>query len=139
VPHHRTSLPPEALSVASARRVVEDMLLAHGLDAVVPDALLLTSELVTNAVQHAGTTVIVDVELSERMLRVAVGDGDVASLDDVEVRNVSGRVAPDGWGLALVQELALDWGRIPLRDGKIVWFMLQCPPESWAPSTQGPN
>ena len=72
---------PEPKAAAAARRFVRDTLQAwvvagadggHGL---VDDAVLLTSELVTNAVVHAGTPVQVTCRLAGGGIEVVVSDG----------------------------------------------------------------
>lgn len=84
-------------------------------------ALVLTSELVTNAVVHARTRVDVRVEMDHDHMRVEVTDGDP---------RLPGRPAtctPDalgGRGLFLVQELASAWGTDVCPGGKVVWFTL---------------
>lgn len=81
-------------------------------------AELLTSELVTNALLHAGTDLTVHVERDEDRVRIAVDDGsDVAPvLGDPDSDDVGGR------GLPLVAILATRWGWEPLPSGKRVWF-----------------
>lgn len=58
----RTSLPSNALAAGGARRFVRSVLAGRTAAAAVPerivdDALLLVSELVTNALMHAGTDI----------------------------------------------------------------------------------
>jgi hypothetical protein len=48
-------LEPSLGAPRAARKVVERFLRNHGMDPLVDDALLLTSELVANSVQHAAT------------------------------------------------------------------------------------
>lgn len=111
--------PPARTSPRAARQFV------HGLLAGVPDdesdlALVLTSELVTNAVVHARTDVDVRVELGDGLVRVTVRDGD-GHLPHPRV------VPPDaagGRGLHLVRALASSWGVDRDPGGKIVWFVL---------------
>ena len=50
---HRMELPPIAASVAAARNGTRDILESCGLGHLVEEAILLVSELVTNAVRHA--------------------------------------------------------------------------------------
>lgn len=90
-------------------------------------ALLLTSELVTNAVVHAGTDLDVSVEVRPDRLRVGVRDGD-ATLP--RARTV-GPDAVSGRGLRLVESLAWSWGADRGADGgKVVWFTLPHDPSS---------
>jgi anti-sigma regulatory factor (Ser/Thr protein kinase) len=91
----------------------------------IDDAKLLVSELVTNALIHAGTVVHLQVELRDDALRVSVADegspgGDVPT--DGELPDV--RLSVGGRGLAIVSVLAHRWGVEPLPGGKRVWFEL---------------
>jgi anti-sigma regulatory factor (Ser/Thr protein kinase) len=83
-------------------------------------AELLTSELVTNALLHAGTDLTVHVLSagSGSVVRVAVDDGSAVApaLRDPDAGALGGR------GLPLVASLATRWGWEPLPVGKRVWF-----------------
>ncbi|HWE67791.1 MAG TPA: SpoIIE family protein phosphatase [Acidimicrobiales bacterium] len=83
-------------------------------------AALLTSELVTNAVLHAGTPLSVTLHLMSDRIRVDVADGSsvVPSIKDY------GADAATGRGLTLFDTLASDWGVQIVDGGKIVWFEL---------------
>ncbi|MEV2243079.1 ATP-binding protein [Streptomyces sp. NPDC049970] len=76
-------------------------------DVVVADALLVTSELVTNAVRHGGGLTGFAVELTDEGLRVAVADASpelpVSGDTDAETCG-AGRIGGYGW--ALVRRLA---------------------------------
>ncbi|GAB2612508.1 hypothetical protein GCM10027168_51630 [Streptomyces capparidis] len=133
----RTSLPCNQLAASAGRRFVRAALAewtalgapgAHGIsDGLVDDAVLLTSELVTNAVVHARTNVELrcrwDCADAPARLRVEVAD------------HHPGRMARDyqgtktGWGLRLVDFLAESWGVGYHHAGKAVWFRLQAEPE----------
>jgi anti-sigma regulatory factor (Ser/Thr protein kinase) len=89
-------------------------------------AVLLTSEIVTNAVLHSnsrragGTIVVVITEISGG-LRVEVADNG----SDLSAPVVRGDVyASDGHGLYLVQALADQWGYFRDEAGTTVWFWL---------------
>jgi anti-sigma regulatory factor (Ser/Thr protein kinase) len=91
---------------------------------VVSSALMLTSELVTNAVVHGGSEVHVSLRRTAPALWVAVADEDptMPALPDQPV----GPTAVSGRGLFIVSRLATAWG-IDLHDempGKTVWFRL---------------
>lgn len=83
-------------------------------------AELLTSELVTNALLHAGTDLTVHVEQrdADGVVRIAVEDGSDAApaLGSLDMIALGGR------GLPLVAALADRWGWEPLPHGKRVWF-----------------
>jgi anti-sigma regulatory factor (Ser/Thr protein kinase) len=111
---------PDVDSAGLARRFVEATLAAWDLDDLNEVACLLTSELASNAVRHAGTAfwVTMDLDLSE--LRVEVAD--LAPLLPVpgEFRNDP----RSGRGLLMVEALASRWG-VAIRDEmKAVWFCL---------------
>ncbi|MGC5410240.1 ATP-binding protein, partial [Streptomyces sp. DT225] len=65
---------PVARSVATARAFVRDTLQGWGYTDVVDDAVVLTSELVTNAVIHAGTAADVLCLRTEDGVRVEIAD-----------------------------------------------------------------
>jgi anti-sigma regulatory factor (Ser/Thr protein kinase) len=85
---------------------------------VVECAALLTSELVTNAVLHAGTPLSVTLHFLSDRIRVDVADGSpvVPSVKDY------GADAATGRGLTLFTTLASNWGVQRAVGGKIVWF-----------------
>ena len=83
----------------------------------IPDACLVVSELVTNAMIHAGTDIDVTLAEHRRSVRVAVRDHSHAL--PVERQ---GRSDEHGRGLGIVAELASSWGVLPHSDGgKVVW------------------
>jgi anti-sigma regulatory factor (Ser/Thr protein kinase) len=90
------------------------------------DAILLTSELVTNAVTHTGSrapggTVTVVVAESAGGVRIEVADGG-SDLCTPVVRDEV--YAADGHGLLLVQNLSDQWGYLRDNAGTTVWFWL---------------
>ena len=126
---------PEPTAAAAARRFVRDTLQTwlitgaaadgHGL---VDDAVLLTSELVTNAVVHAGTPVEVTCKLADGGVGVVVSDGHPAKLvpeppenEHIPAERTSGR------GLLLPAALASAWGVTYGRAAKAVWFRIGQP------------
>ena len=112
-------------SPASARRFVTDALHDWGYGPLVSDAALLTSELVTNAVEHASEPLALEVvDLRDGVL-VTVEDAGQAPLPAAQLPNPS---AEGGRGLALVESIATSWGaRTIPGDGKLVWFRLTRP------------
>ncbi len=114
-------LAPLPRSVALARNAVR-RLLEPGFRVppeVVEDVLLLVSELVTNVVLHARTTVRVSACIDPGRIRVSVGDDDP---HHAPRRSGLGMEGTSGRGLRLVDLLASRWG-IDLRDeSKVVWF-----------------
>lgn len=113
-----TELPPAAESVREARAMVRET--ARGLPrAVVEDAELLVSEVMSNAVQHGGPEVRLSLATSDVSLLVMVYD----SGGGVPVVRNTGPEVPSGRGLRMVQHVAADWGVEPADGGgKTVWF-----------------
>ncbi|HVW33257.1 MAG TPA: response regulator [Acidimicrobiia bacterium] len=110
---------PDARSARAARRFVSEALSAFGDDDLTDTITLLVSELVTNAVIHAGSGVEVLVRLTGTAARVEVTDASAAgpAPRDATAEEDSGR------GLALVESLARRWGVRPTAGGgKTVWF-----------------
>jgi anti-sigma regulatory factor (Ser/Thr protein kinase) len=110
-------------SAAEARRAladVADQVSARRLE----DARLLVSELVTNAVRHAGLgddqVISLTVSSLADGLRIEVRDPG-RGFDLTEPEPDPGR--PSGWGLYLVSELSDRWGIDRSRDTR-VWFEL---------------
>ena len=113
-------LPPHASSVGEARRLVRTELIGTGREDLVDAAELLVSELVTNALVHAGTTIEVTARVTETGLRVEVGDGS----PNLPAPRHHARMAGTGRGLRLLQQMVDSWGAHPYADGKVVWFEL---------------
>lgn len=116
---HHLHLDPVPRLVSEARRFV----LAHAPDLPpeVEDALvLLTSELVTNAILHARTPLELGITVAAESVVVTVHDLDLVR---PEQRPYAAREG--GWGLGLVQSLAADAAITPDPDGgKTSWFRL---------------
>lgn len=116
-------LPTEAESVAVARQLVRDVFLQWGIDEQAEVVLLLTSEVVTNAVVHGGphrpgAEIQVRVEHLEGRTRVEVSDASrtapIVGAPSLQVES--------GRGLVLVDTLASTWGVTLTDSGKVVWF-----------------
>jgi anti-sigma regulatory factor (Ser/Thr protein kinase) len=121
-----TSLPPHPSSIGAARRFVRSALLTSGREELADDAELAVSEVVTNAVVHAGTRIEVNVVLGPVLVRVEVEDG---SPHQPRARRYA-TTASTGRGLGLLNDTAADWGVRPTKTGKAVWFEL-APSLSW--------
>lgn len=114
-------LPPEGPSSRAARRFVADVLAGADIDGDTLDAaVLLTSELTTNAVLHARSDLTVAVTVGAERIRIEVADDNprLPSPVFVSVDALSGR------GLQLVQSVATNWGIESHDAGKVVWFEL---------------
>ena len=122
---------PEPKAAAAARRFVRDTLQAWAVTraadgpGVVDDAVLLTSELVTNAVVHAGTTVQVTCRLADGAVEVVVSDGHPERLvPEAPGAEPAATEHTGGRGLLLPAALASAWGVAYGRASKAVWVRL---------------
>ena len=116
---HHLHLDPLPRLVSTARRFVREH--APPLPDDAYDALmLLTSELVTNAVLHARTPLEVGITVGEHSVLVTVHDLDLASPAQQPYDGREG-----GWGLGLVSALAEASAlEVHVDDGKTAWFRL---------------
>jgi anti-sigma regulatory factor (Ser/Thr protein kinase) len=126
-------LPPTTDSVPEARRFVRSHLVDEAVD--VDTAVLLVSEVVTNAVLHARTLVIVSLRQLDEVVRISV-------IDRSPVRpriHAFSSTSATGRGLRLLDRLAARWGVDPDPDGsggKAVWFEVGPPSDAaWADVT----
>lgn len=88
---------------------------------VIETAVLLASELVTNAFAHAQGRIRLRVARTGSQLRVAVSDESAG----VELHaSTPPLLATGGRGLMLVEQLAGSWGVIHSDGSKTVWFCL---------------
>jgi serine phosphatase RsbU (regulator of sigma subunit)/anti-sigma regulatory factor (Ser/Thr protein kinase) len=123
---------PEPAAAAQARRFVRETLRSWSLPGsaqkrtgLIDDAVLLTSELVTNAVVHAGTQVQVTCRLHGKAVEVAVGDRHPARALATEPKPVADPAeSTSGRGLMLPSALATAWGVTYARTAKAVWFRI---------------
>ncbi|PWJ48160.1 Histidine kinase-like ATPase domain-containing protein [Quadrisphaera granulorum] len=81
-------------------------------------AVLLTSEVVTNAVLHAASRARLSVSATAESVLVEVGDDSTELPQVLRLR----RGAPHGRGMALLEDLADAWGVREEPGGKVVWF-----------------
>jgi anti-sigma regulatory factor (Ser/Thr protein kinase) len=117
------SLTAQPASVPAARQLVRRRCEEWGADAAASDAaVLLASELVTNAVLHARTPLTLTVAEGDGTIRVEVRDWHPA-LPQARRYNVD---TATGRGLRLLETIASAWGvlKVPSAEqpGKIVWF-----------------
>lgn len=111
---------PAPTSVSEARRFAREVLADWGLDELLDDVVLLTSELVTNAVTHAGTPMTVAVVREEDRLRIDVFDQHPTRVLPVGA-NARPGAGEHGRGLLITSALATAWGVEYRRDHKRVW------------------
>jgi anti-anti-sigma factor len=116
----RLRVPAEAAAVAHVREFVRARVLDQP-SRLAADAVLVASELVTNAFEHARTPATVYLGLRPETIRVAVADSS-------PVRPRRRRVTADddrGRGLNLVDALSQRWGVLATSGGgKLVWSLL---------------
>lgn len=116
------TFPAEPGAVRTARHAVRDALRGWALDAAAVDvAVLLVSELVTNALRYASGPIGVRLgRLDGTTLLVEVSD----PLPDPPVERTAGIDDEGGRGIQLVACSARRWGTRRGRTGKTVWFEL---------------
>jgi serine phosphatase RsbU (regulator of sigma subunit)/anti-sigma regulatory factor (Ser/Thr protein kinase) len=138
---------PEPAAAAAARRFVRETLrrwhVGNGSSRLIDDTVLLTSELVTNAVVHAGTQIQVTCRLDGSEVEVSVRDRHPARMipelpsrpdapdgtavpagTGVPVAAVEADPRTSGRGLLLPAALASSWGVTYARAAKAVWFRI---------------
>jgi anti-sigma regulatory factor (Ser/Thr protein kinase) len=135
-------LPRTPASVGLTRRHVRALLTAWGIPGETRDnAVLVTSELLTNALTHAaGTRIVCRVRITAERLRIEVEDEHPGL---ALARPALCRPDPydqGGRGLFLVDELSTDWGVAdrPDRSGHIVWAELTTAPNDAASNDSAP-
>ncbi len=112
-------VPAHTIAVGGARRWVRAQLESWGLDELsVANAVMCASELVTNVVEHAGTSARLTMELADRLL-VTVEDTGTWSAPRIGREDHS---AGQGRGLALVAAISDAMGHARGVDGSTVWF-----------------
>ena len=123
VGHDELVLLGDADDVPRARRFAAAALVGGPAEALLGDVELVVSELVTNALLHAGAPASLRVflpiprESDEVLVRVEVRD----PMRTTPIRAVASTEAMTGRGIALVQALASGWGVEQDGDGKMVW------------------
>jgi anti-sigma regulatory factor (Ser/Thr protein kinase) len=122
----RIPLAAGPIAVAEARSEVKAAIRSWEAPVDLDVAVLLTSELMTNAIRHeAGGTVTLTIDCSGGQLRVDVHDtsGFMPVLVEAAIDAETGR------GLMLVASLADDWGFYRTPSGKAVYFALAFQPD----------
>jgi anti-sigma regulatory factor (Ser/Thr protein kinase) len=112
-------LEPTGTSPALARAYCDGVLGSSGREERSQDARLVVSELVTNAIMHAGTEIELNVVVRSDAIRIEVTDlgGGIPRSDEPD-EGTSGR------GLPIVEALSCGWGVVQLGAGKTVWCEL---------------
>ena len=118
----RISLSAGPAAAGQARAEVRAAIFAWDLRVDASVAVLLTSELVTNAIRHeGGPAIVLDIGCAGGELRVDVHDTSRAKPALVNAP----ADAETGRGLMLVATLSDDWGCYRTRAGKAVYFELE--------------
>ena len=118
---HEVKFPFSTATPRLARGFVRDTCVRWGVEDVLDDAVLIASELVENAVRHAGSAPSLRLELRPGQFTVAVRDDDPTPpaprpLDSSQ---------PGGRGMPLVETLSKAWGVSPSPGGgKVIWAVL---------------
>ncbi|MEV4619919.1 ATP-binding protein [Asanoa sp. NPDC049573] len=109
-------------AVGSARGAVREALDRWKLAHLADDALLVTTELVQNALRHTGAGAVLVVRRTAGALRIEVADASTAppTLRPPDPTRLGGR------GLSIVAAVARAWGTLTnsAQPGKIVWAEL---------------
>ena len=122
----RVTLAAEPVSVGAARGQVKATIQAWEIPVDESIAVLLTSELVTNAIRHeTGETVTLAIDCCNGQLRVDVHD----SAGAIPVMLDTPCDAETGRGLVLVATLSDEWGFYRTPVGKAVYFTLAFQPD----------
>jgi anti-sigma regulatory factor (Ser/Thr protein kinase) len=119
--------PQDPASVGDARAFVASAL-SEASDEMRERAVLITSELATNAIIHAHSAFTVTTTMDADQIRVAVTDGGGA----VPLVRHPGQTETHGRGLLIASTLSDSWGIDTRSDSTTVWFTLSLPPASAA-------
>jgi two-component sensor histidine kinase len=119
----RRIFPGRADQIAHARDFTRRAL---GACPVLDEAVLLVSELTTNALQHtatggAGSFQLTICQGGAALLIVVKDDGS----DKIPVPSSGDALAEGGRGLDLVEQIASRWGHCSSQHGRTIWFELR--------------
>ena len=119
-------LPSTPESVRIARFHVRAALRYHGLIEYADDAVMITSELVTNAIRHAGEdpAETIGVTLARVLDQVALGVIVTDSSPEGPVMHETPGTSERGRGLQVVEALSDHWGWHPEPGGKAVYAVI---------------
>jgi anti-sigma regulatory factor (Ser/Thr protein kinase) len=107
---------------ARARQFLREARCPEHNASVLDEAVLLTSELVTNAMQHGAPPITTEVACNATSgMQVRVSDGD----PNAPTARHAGPEDQSGRGVGLVDMLSDAWGVDPTPNGKTVWFRLR--------------
>jgi hypothetical protein len=114
---YRFPLPPHPIAAEQARVLMRLALAAWNMNDIADDALVITAELVTNALK-IGEVFHLALSWLDQAVLVEIWDSSEATPD----RQPPSADRIDGRGLFLVQAISKDWGwRLEDQGGKTVW------------------
>ncbi|MCP9985222.1 ATP-binding protein [Actinomadura madurae] len=124
--HASWELPAEPAAVRRARGLIRDRLARWGLEDMAYTTTLLASELVTNAIRHAGGRIVL------RLVREGGLVCEVFDSSDGRPRirhhdEEEDGASESGRGLHVVGRLAQRWGVRRTKGGKVVWCEQELP------------
>lgn len=119
---HIAVLPHDLHAPAAARRIAERWLKANEPTGQVDDAVLVVSELVTNAVRHTHDSCQLTLTVDEGHLDIAVADHS-EDFPDLRVRTSGDERG--GFGMDIVRQLGGQVTVVPALGGKTVHVLLQ--------------
>lgn len=124
-PGYSETLPREPESAAAARRLVRTALAAWSLEEHIDDAMVVITELVSNAVDHGrlASIRVVVTRPAEHWVRLGVVDRSRA-IPMMRIDSNGDQIR--GRGLVLVDSLTERWGTDLHQWGKQVWGELKC-------------
>ncbi|WP_307248817.1 ATP-binding protein [Catenuloplanes indicus] len=105
-----------------AREVVTEACMRWGLPDAVAPASLIVSELVANVVDHAHTSMTLEIALRPGRLLISMRDG---SRVPPMLRRDTTAPSARGRGLLLIEAVSADWGYRLDAAGKTVWTALE--------------
>jgi anti-sigma regulatory factor (Ser/Thr protein kinase) len=114
-------LPADPQAAGQARRLVREVLERADATQVLDDAMLVVSELATNAVRYGKDPISASVTVDDQTLVIAVRDGRAS---DLPYPKVLTQTEPDGRGMHLVAAMSARWGWDRNGDSKVVWAEL---------------
>jgi anti-sigma regulatory factor (Ser/Thr protein kinase) len=128
---------PEPRSASSARDFIRRAFATSrlGQEAYLDNALLVVTELVTNAVRHGRSTVTLAVTVDDDRVLLEVQDAGTG----VPAVHHPGWQSLGGRGLLMVDAMATRWGVRPAPGGKVVWAELPAPHHMLEPSGGVPS
>lgn len=120
-------LDPSPLAPSLARDMVSGSCAEWRVAPLMHPARTITSELVSNAVEHAGTDINLTVTLRGVFLCLAVRDGSPVLPRQRDLAPHDPRAPLDvrGYGLRMLANVAHSWGAEITAEGKVVWARLR--------------